>query len=131
MAMRHGNRGEKRQPLPERHPEKHVSHQALREFRFDLVSLKVVIQLGNLAERFGREEPDFSGVRIDDSDEDNRDISIAHGKSADGLLIGGAVLRIAFGAGAEPSQAAHEGAVHQHLQLVRQAPGLATAGARR
>src|ERR1039458_4055003 len=31
------------QPLPERHPEKRVFHQALRELAFDLMSLEVVI----------------------------------------------------------------------------------------
>ena len=40
---RRWNRGEKRQPLPERHPEKGVSDQALRKFTFDLVSLDGVV----------------------------------------------------------------------------------------
>jgi hypothetical protein len=66
------------------------------------------------------EPPDFSCAWVDDPDENNRDVSIAHGKSSDGLLIGGSVLGIAFGAGAEPAHRAHEGTIHQHLQLVRQ-----------
>ena len=130
-GKRHWNRGEKRQPLPERHPEKHVSNQAWREFAFDPVSLKVVIQLRDFAERVGRKEPDFSGIRVRDPDEDNGNIRIATGKNSDGLLIGGAVIRIAFGIGAEPSQAAHEGAVHEHLQFFGQVPRPATGGARR
>ena len=114
---RHWNRGEKSQPLPEWHPEKHVLNQALREFAFDLVSLKVVIQLGNLDERLGREEPYFSGIRIRDPDQDNGDIRIAIGKNSDGLQVDDTIIWTAFGTGAEPSQAAHEGAVHEHLQL--------------
>ena len=92
----------------------------MREFAFDLVSLKVVIQLRDFAERLGREEPDFSGIRIRDPDEDDGNVGIAIGKDSDGLLIGGAVIRIAFGVGAEPPQAAHEGAVHEHIQLLGQ-----------
>ena len=99
----------------------------MRELAFDLVSLKVLIQLRNFAERLGREEPDFSGIRIRDPDQDNGNIRIAIGKNSDGLLIGGAVIRIAFGTGAEPPQVAHEGAVHEHLQLFGQVRSLRLA----
>ena len=57
-------------------PRNSVLHQALREFGFDLVSLEVVVQFGDFAERFGREQPDFSGVRVADANED--DGNIAH-----------------------------------------------------
>ena len=89
----------------------------MRESAFDLMGLKVVIQLRDFAERLGREEPDFSGIRICHPDEDNGNIRIAIGKNSDGLLIEDTVIRIAFRTGAEPSQVPHEGAVHEHLQL--------------
>src|ERR1039458_4232361 len=85
----HRTRGEERQPLPERHSEKHVAHQVLGEPVFDLVSLDVVVQLRNLAKGFSRKEPNFPSVWICDADEDNRNIRIAGGKNSDGLLIGG------------------------------------------
>jgi len=67
-----------------------------------------------------KREPDFSGIRIRDPDEDNRNIRIAIGKNSDSLPIEHSIIRIACGTGAELPQAAHEGAVHQHLQLLGQ-----------
>ena len=116
----HWSRGQKRQPLPERHPKKHVSHQALRKLVFHLVSLDIVIQLRDFAERLGREEPDFSGVRIGDPDENHGNIRIPKEKNADSLHVGGAVLETAFGGGGEAAQFAHEGAVHEQLQFLGQ-----------
>ena len=115
----HRNCNEKRQPLPERHPEKDVFDQERREFAFDLVGRKVVIQLRDFAESVGRKQPDFTGIGVRNPDEDHGNIRVAAGKSPDGLLIGSSV-GIPFRTGAELSQAAHEGAVHEHLQLLGQ-----------
>ena len=96
-----------------------MAHQALREFAFDLVSFEVVVQLRDFVERVGREEPDFSGVRIVDADQDDGNVPFAVGEISDGLLIEGAELGTAFAILAELSGAAHERRVHQLLQLFR------------
>jgi hypothetical protein len=125
------NRGEKRQPLPERHAEKYISHQTLRKFGFHLVSLNVVGQFGDPAKGPGRKEPDLLGVWIRDANEDHGNIRVAVRKGADGLLVEGAILQIALGTRTQTPETARESAVHQELQLLGQvrALGLAMRGA--
>src|SRR5580658_9554087 len=84
---RYRNRGEKCQPLPEWHSQKHVSHQALRQLVLYLVGLDAVIQLGDFAERVSGKKPDPSGIWIRNPDENDGNIRIASGESSDALLI--------------------------------------------
>ena len=114
----HRYRHQNRQPLPQRHTEKVVPHQRVRQVSLDLADLVLLVEFGDFGQRVGGDEPDFRSTRISGVDQREIGFHVPGGEHADALAVERhSFLRRSVGVITHPPQISGEGPVHHEFQL--------------
>ncbi len=131
QPRRHRNGGDQREPQPHRHAEKLCPYENPGNVRFHLVGLQKLVELGNLGERFRREEPDLSGAWVAHTNKDDVGLAVIDRQRSQLLAVGRhSGLNAPFGICADRFQTADEGAVQHRFQFCGELLSLACAAGR-